>query len=148
MSKHSYGMRNTGMASIVLIFAVLCLTVFSTLSYMTAYREQQLTEKMIAATERYYEADWCAEEYYEQIENSLLAGMSPVEIANAQENLRWDESERIFAYEVAIDDNQELQVKLMLLDNNRLRVSGWKTVATGQWEYNTDIRVWDGENGD
>ena len=89
MSKHSYGMRNTGMASIVLIFAVLCLTVFSTLSYMTAYREQQLAEKMIAATERYYEADWCAEEYYEQIENSLLAGMSPVEIANAQENLRW-----------------------------------------------------------
>ena len=50
---------NVGSASIVMIFAVLCLTVFSTLSFVTAKHERKLAEKSAIAQQQYYESDWC-----------------------------------------------------------------------------------------
>ena len=58
---------NVGSASIVMIFAVLCLTVFSTLSFVTANHERKLAEKSALAVQHYYEADWQCEERYQQI---------------------------------------------------------------------------------
>lgn len=50
---------HVGSASIVMIFAVLCLTVFSTLSFVTANHERKLAEKSTLAVQQYYAAD-CA----------------------------------------------------------------------------------------
>ena len=44
---------NVGSASIVMIFAVLCLTVFSTLSFVTANHERKLAEKSALAVQHY-----------------------------------------------------------------------------------------------
>ena len=64
--KRSAGIH-VGSASIIMIFAVLCLTVFSTLSYVTANQEYRLAQKSALAMEQYYAADWQCEVYYEQI---------------------------------------------------------------------------------
>ena len=70
MSKEKNG-RSAGMhvgsASIVMIFAILCLTVFSTLSFVTANHERSLAEKSALAVQQYYDADWQCEEIYEQM---------------------------------------------------------------------------------
>ena len=49
--KRSAGIH-VGSASIIMIFAVLCLTVFSTLSYVTANQEYRLAQKSALAMEQ------------------------------------------------------------------------------------------------
>ena len=66
---------HVGSASIVMIFAVLCLTVFASLSLVTANYERKLAEKSAAAVQQYYAADWQCEAIYEQIYDSLQSGV-------------------------------------------------------------------------
>ena len=47
----------SGAVSLVMIFCVLCLVVFSTLTYVTADRERQLSELTAQRAEAYYAAD-------------------------------------------------------------------------------------------
>ena len=56
-----------GSASIVMIFAVLCLTIFAVLSFQTASHEQRLAQKTADAARAYYRADSIAEETYGRI---------------------------------------------------------------------------------
>ena len=58
-----------GSASIVMIFAVLCLTIFAVLSFQTASHEQRLAQKTADAARAYYRADSIAEETYGRIFN-------------------------------------------------------------------------------
>ena len=60
-----------GTSSILMIFVVLCLTVFAVLSFSTARADQRLTEKALAGTAAYYAADVQAEETLAQIDGIL-----------------------------------------------------------------------------
>lgn len=68
-------------ASIVMIFAVLCLTVFSSLSFVTANHERKLAEKSAAVIQQYYQADWNCEVMYEQIYQHLQKGGAPEQLS-------------------------------------------------------------------
>ena len=72
---------HVGSASIVMIFAVLCLTVFSSLSFVTANHERKLAEKSAAAIQQYYQADWNCEVMYEQIYQHLQKGGAPEQLS-------------------------------------------------------------------
>ena len=94
MSKEKNG-RSAGMhvgsASIVMIFAILCLTVFSTLSFVTANHERSLAEKSALAVQQYYDADWQCEEIYEQIyqclqENDNIERLQTLGVEMVQQN--------------------------------------------------------------
>lgn len=60
-----------GTSSILMIFVILCLTVFGVLSFSTARADQRLTEKALAGTAAYYDADARAEEALAQIDGIL-----------------------------------------------------------------------------
>lgn len=142
--KRSAGLH-VGSASIIMIFAVLCLTVFSTLSYMTAAQEQNLAQKSALAMEQYYVADWRCEETYEQIEKLLASGASAGEIEKALDvQITQQGSALCMKYAEAIDDRQELRVQL-ISENGKLRTTEWRVAATAQQIYNDEITVWDGE---
>lgn len=59
-TKYRFGM-NVGSASLVLIFTVLCLTLFATLTLLCAKNEMNLTNKYSESVTQYYAADSKAE---------------------------------------------------------------------------------------
>jgi len=136
---------NVGSASIVMIFAVLCLTVFSTLSFVTANYERRLAEKSAQAVTQYYAADWQCEDIYQQIYNKLQNGVAADQLGIAGVQASQDATTTILSYTVPIDDEQALSVKLTVLPEGAIRTDQWCVTAIRQWEYNEQIQVWDGE---
>ena len=70
----------TGGASILLIFVLLCLTTFATLSIVSANADYKLTQRNAQAVAAYYAADLEANELLAQINQALLQ----VEAGNAE----------------------------------------------------------------
>lgn len=136
-------MMSVGSASIVMIFTVLCLTVFSTLAYETAYHEYRLAEKNLQAVEQYFAADYQAEKLYHDIEEKMLAGKAAEEICTMLPNVAKND-DGDFRYAVPIDAGQRLAVVLRPKQTG-LQVMQWKTEATQAWEYKETLDVWDGE---
>ncbi len=60
-----------GFSTILMVFTMLCLVTFATLSLLTANADYRLSKKVAAKTEDYYEADLLAREYLLQIDESL-----------------------------------------------------------------------------
>ena len=63
---HSAGV-SIGMVSILMIFVVLCLTTFATLSFVSARADLKLSKKASDSVSEYYAADSAAETYLAQI---------------------------------------------------------------------------------
>ena len=59
--KQRVGFIPVGVTSLLVIFAVLCLTVFALLSVSTVRADKALSEKSAAAIDGYYRADYAAE---------------------------------------------------------------------------------------
>lgn len=64
---------NVGGASILVIFVLLCLTTFATLSMVSANADLKLTQRTAQAAREYYEADARAEELLLRAEELLAA---------------------------------------------------------------------------
>ena len=60
--KSGMGTVNAGGAIIIIIFVVLCLTIFGLLSFATAFADKKLADKNLANVSQYYSADTAAEE--------------------------------------------------------------------------------------
>ena len=60
-----------GFSTSLMVFTMLCLVTFATLSLLTANADYRLSKKVAAKTEDYYEADLLAREYLLQIDESL-----------------------------------------------------------------------------
>lgn len=136
---------HVGSASIVMIFAVLCLTVFSTLSFVTANHERKLAEKSALAVQQYYAADWQCEEIYQQIVQCLQTGggIEPLEPLGVQ--IEQADGVQYLTYAADIDAEQQLQVRLAVWPDGCVQTKQWKVVAAREWEYKDEIAVWDGE---
>ena len=130
-----------GSASIVMIFAVLCLTVFAALSFETAGYEQRLAEKSAASVEAYYVADGIAEERYLQIYQLLQQNLDAERLVTELEH---GTAQTKLSYTVPIDDMQELQVTLLWYENKVLQIAQWSAAAAVPWEAEDTIQVWDG----
>ena len=138
-----------GSASIVMIFAVLCLTVFAALSFETAGYEQRLAEKSAASVEAYYVADGIAEERYLQIyqllqQQNLDADRLVTELEHIGVSMEIGTAQTKLSYTVPIDDMQELQVTLLWYENKVLQIAQWSAAAAVPWEAEDTIQVWDG----
>lgn len=139
--KRALGM-NVGSASIVMIFAVLCLTIFSTLSFVTAHHEQNLARKSAQAVQQYYQADWQCEARYQEILEQLRNGVQPADLNGVE--VTPDGGGYRICYAEPIDEQQQLEVSLYYKETE-LTIEQWNATAIHPWEYSEDIAVWDGE---
>lgn len=129
MSKHQeHQLPVIGGSSLLVIFAVLCLTVFALLGFSTVQADKRLADVSIQAVSDYYAADCAAEE----ILAKLRAGQLPEGVT-----LTGD----VYAYSCPISPTQALQVEVRGGDWEILR---WQAVSTIQWQENTDMELWDG----
>lgn len=131
----------SGAVSLVMIFCVLCLAVFATLTYVTADRERQLAELTAQRAAEYYAADAEAT----RIVAALSRGETPDTDAEIAETLDlWNDASRLVAFRVPAGGEQELSVSLRLYPSGTYEILDWSTGYAGDWEANDTIDIWDG----
>jgi hypothetical protein len=117
---------SVGTSSILVIFVLLCLTTFATLSMVSANADYKLTLRSAEAVREYYAADARAEEVYAELSTAFqqayennpatymigdLNSVGEVTIFGGQQE---DGSHRLW-YEVPVNDRQVLSVILEML---------------------------------
>lgn len=125
-----------GGVSLLVVFAVLCLTVFALLALATVQADVRLADASAQAVADYYAADCRAQE--------LLARLRRGERPEGVELL-----DHIARYAVPISDTQELQVEVELTEEQgnrggRWRVIRWQAVPSAAWEGDESLELWDG----
>ena len=120
-----------GGSSLLVIFAVLCLTVFALLSISTVRANQKLSDSSCRTVEGYYRADCSAEQ--------ILARLRTGErVEGVQGN------DGLFSYACAISDTQALVVEVAV-DGTEYTVLRWQAVSTADWQADNSLPVWDGD---
>ena len=132
-----------GASSLLVIFAVLCLTVFAMLSLSTVQADKRLSDASAAAALGYYEADTEAERIFARLRaGELPDGVTVTTYAAPAEGASIHGS--IYSYTCAISDTQALQVELSEQDGI-WTVMRWQAVSTTEWEADDSIDIWDGD---
>jgi len=140
MNKSGVGV---GSASIVLVFAVLCLTVFSLITYVVAGNDKALVDAKVGLVTGYYEADTLAEQILAEL---LATDTTPAKILGVDINTRFDENLGVettyfFCY---ISDIKALYVNLVIRDDS-YDILSWRMYDTDDWVFDDSINVWPGE---
>lgn len=128
----SFSPPATGGASLLTVFAVLCLTVFALLSLSTVRADQRLSEASARAVEEYYAADLQAQEILARLRFGELPDQVTVDGGKCR-------------YAVPINDARELQVEVEVRGTNDYTVLRWQAVNVGEWEIDDDLHLWGGE---
>lgn len=123
----------TGGSSLLVIFAVLCLVMFSLLSLNTVLAENRLSRTHAQAAQDWYAADLRAQEIFAR----LRAGetVSGVEQRGTE-----------YTYGVPISEHQTLRVTVNQ-NNDGWEVRSWQTIAHPQ-DGDTPLPVWQGPEGE
>ena len=120
-----------GGSSLLVIFAVLCLTVFALLTLSTVQANGRLSERSAQAVLDYYQADTQAEYILAQ----LRQGTVPEGVTN--------EGGGRYSYTCSMSDTQALDVQV-LVEGTEYTVLRWQAVSTADWEADDSLAVWDG----
>jgi len=132
-----------GSASIVLIFAVLCLTIFSLITFVVAGNDKALVDAKAEMVTGYYEADTLAELILADI---LAAEIIPDEIRGVKINTGFDErlSKETVYFFCDISDTKALYVNLAV-GNDSFDILSWRMYDKGEWEIDDSTNIWTGE---
>lgn len=118
-----------GGTSLLVIFSVLCLTVFSLMTLTTAQAQKHLSDSSAKACTAYYEADRQAEEIFAL----LRSGQTHPQVHR-------DGSD--YTYSVPITQHQSLHV--WLRHDRNWQVLCWQAVVTTDPIHNQSLSLWDG----
>ena len=120
-----------GAASLLVIFAVLCMTVFALLGLSAVRADGRLSDVRAEAVADYYTADSRAEEILAQLRRGEMPGGVRL-------------SEGIYTYSCPISDTQALLVRVRQED---WQILSWQAVSTATWQGSDELPVWDGSIG-
>jgi len=121
-----------GGSSLLVIFAVLCLTVFALLGFSTAQADRRLADASIRAVNGYYAADLEAERILAQLRSGqTVAGVS----ADGD----------VYRYTCPISDTQMLLVEARVSGADEWQILRWQSVSTVQYDAEQYLTVWTGE---
>ncbi|MGN1350874.1 MAG: hypothetical protein ACI4VM_07755 [Anaerovoracaceae bacterium] len=135
---------NVGSASILMIFAVLCLTVFSALSLVTAISEKNTADHFAESTVQYYAADAEAIEIKEALLTSLRSGSSAAAAADSAGAVYASSPEGdFFSYAVPLEDGISQLSVVLVYRNGALDNVTWEKTSTDEWSPDSSIQVWD-----
>ena len=135
MNKQKSGFRApvVGGNSLLVIFAVLCLTVFALLGLSTAQANKRLADASIQAVADYYAADCEAEKILAKLRN----GQPPEGVASDQS---------VYRYTCPVADSQMLFVEARVAGPNDWEIDRWQTVPRAQQNLDEFLEVWTGDS--
>lgn len=125
----------SGAVSLVMIFCVMCLAVFSVLTLATADREAKLSEMTARNAEEYYRADYNA-----AVITAALRNGSPLP-ADLDVDITWDGDTASFL--LPMGDSLGLDAAVSI-HGGEYEILRWQTVYTGNWEVDDFLILWDG----
>jgi hypothetical protein len=140
---------NIGGASIIMVFSVLCLTIFSVLTLVSANAESSLANKSVKVVTDFYKADELATEklasVYQIVDEQSSLQNAKVNIEKISKDILVDEKNNILyiSYFETIDDSQQLAVALRV-DGKKVDIVNWKVENTGEWEPDNSLDLWQG----
>ena len=120
-----------GASSLLVIFAVLCLTIFALLSISTLQADGRLSDHAANAVTNYYEADAQAEEILAR----LRAGEKPDGVSR---------DGNLYTYTCTVSDTQVLAVQVMV-ENDNYTILRWQVISNVRWQADDKRPVWDGQ---
>jgi len=128
-----------GSASIVLVFTVLCFTIFALISYSAAGNYKALTEAEARMVKSYYEADTLAERILAEIleSDTIPASIHGVEIKIQQD---CDLMTEIVEFSVKTNEEKELYVKLAFFVDT-YDILSWRIRSTKEWRVDDSLPV-------
>ncbi len=130
-----------GGSSLLVIFAVLCLTVFALLSLSTVRADRHLGDAAAASVAGYYAADVEAETILAQLRRGEVPNDVPITTAIS------DPGGTVISYACPISDTQELRVEIAFHGGlgDDYEILRWQAVSTADWVPDDSLTVWDGE---
>ena len=129
-----------GSASIVLIFAVLCLTVFSLITFVVAANDKALVDTEAELVISYYKADAQAERILAVI---LTSDVIPEAVEGVEIETQWGYDAELAQYLCPISDKKALLVRLMLYEDS-YDILCWRMYDTAEWAFDDSLNVWTG----
>ena len=121
-----------GASSLLVIFAVLCLTVFAMLSISTVQADGRLSDSAAAAITGYYQADCQAE----KILSTLRSGHCPAGVTR---------DGNVYTYACPISDTQVLAVEVTV-EQDTYKILRWQAVSAVNWQADDKLPIWDGQS--
>jgi len=129
-----------GSASIVLVFAVLCLTIFTLITLTSAENDMAMASAEARLVKGYYEADTLAQLILADI---LRADAIPASVRGVEILSRRQENARIVTFSCPISDRKELYVSIAI-DGDSYNIRDWHMRDTVRWEMDANLSVWAG----
>ena len=142
-----------GYVSVMLIFAVICLTIFAVLSFKAAISTDSFNERSGDFLKQYYAADSKAKETLSKLNDCMLEAQSSMffdeafqESAGAVEGVTVSNAPQGFAasYTVPINDRQELAVNILFDNNGKYTIDQWQSRELSVETSEPNLGVWDG----
>lgn len=127
-----------GSASIALVFAVLCLTIFTLIAFTSAKNDKALADAEVSLATGYYEADMLAEYILAEL---LETDPVPDTIRGVEITSHRGTNEVEFS--CRISDSKELYVKVVLHDAS-YDILSWRMRDIGQWDSDVGLPIWPG----
>ena len=119
-----------GGSSLLIIFAVLCLTVFALLGFSTVQAHKRLADVSVQAVSDYYRADSQAEE--------ILAHLRTGEIPEGV-----TESDNVYSFHCTISPTQMLLVEVQ---KDNWKILRWQAVSITRWQADESLDLWNGSS--
>jgi len=140
----------TGTISLVLIFSVLCLTIFAMLTLSTANAEKALVTRAASFVEGYYKADTQATRMTAHIVDShrnetLLDSLADIQ-ATFNVEIEYEQTRGgviYIAFSNRVSDFHNLSVRLRLAEGE-FSILKWRVFYSQPWEFDDTLPVWDG----
>ena len=142
-----------GYVSVMLIFAVICLTIFAVLSFKAAISTDTFNERSGDFLKQYYAADSQAKETLSKLNDCMLEARGSMffdedfqEGAKAIEGVTVSQTPQGFAakYIVPINDRQELAVSILFDNNGKYKIEQWQSRDMSVETSDPHLGVWDG----
>ncbi len=138
---------NVGSSLLLVVFLLMCLITFATLSFSSARSDESFSQRIADRKSEYYAASNEAERLLSQIDRLLdvadPADLDFAAIDSLDADIAYDPDAATLSYQVKINDKQALDVVLALeeTDDSHYRIEKWQTVTTRKWESDDKLKL-------
>ena len=131
--KKSFPIVNMGTSLLLVVFIIICLIVFATLSLSSSLRDQKYSDQAVLKTENYYLAYSKAQKQLKEIDQAIINHEDLSSLKNIEISLK--DNYTYVSFKETIDKNQDLDVEIQLTqDQNRYKIIKWQEITSKEWK--------------
>ncbi len=129
-----------GSVSLILIFCVLCLTIFSLLTLSFARSESALTQKLADSVQNYYAADMKATQALAELEQALSSGEQPAIASGLEMNYSQTDQGLLVSFLSHIDRQRSIAITAVYIGGS-FDILRWQETENAYWSPDNTIPV-------